>query len=68
MTLREWWCLTMPWHRTKVIDRYAITLRTKCMRCGCEWGIHPGEGIALPWRLIADEHAELQKAIEDYKP
>lgn len=68
MTWREWWCLTMPWHRTSVVKNYGSSVRTKCDTCGAEWGLHHGARAALPWRHVADIYDDLDRLAAEYKP
>lgn len=68
MTCREWWCLFMPWHKTRIVKNYGSSMRTRCERCGCEWGLHHGARVALPWREVADIYAELDRLEAEYLP
>ena len=68
MRWRELWCLLMPWHKTRIVKRYGLVLRTRCERCGIEWGLHHGEHIALPWRHVVDVYAEFDRLEAEYRP
>ena len=58
----------MPWHRTSIVKHYGLSTRTKCEICGCEWGLHHSERIAVPWRHVADIYEEFDRLSAEYKP
>lgn len=67
MNWKEWWCL--KWHKQLVVVRHYIgSKKVKCERCGCEFGMHDGLEICLPWREIADDMELFDKFSREYKP
>jgi hypothetical protein len=56
LTLLEWWCLKMPWHRWAVVKEYGRSRHIRCQHCGREYGMNDDVCVVLPWYEVREAY------------